>query len=875
MRRTAIVSLATLIGLGLAESGSQAVAAGRSKIAPEVQDALATLPAAQQVSVIVHLSEQADLKPFRGLGRAKRLRDVGQALRVKADAAQGRLRGLLNTRKAQGAVTSYTSFWVFDGLAVTATPSVIEELASYPEVAAITPDETAIVPVALPPTPEPNLSAIDVPGLWSHGLYGEGIVVAAMDSGVDINHPELAATWRGGSNSWYDPYGQHLTTPTDRSGHGTWTMGVLAAADTGATAIGIAPLARWIAVKIFNDTGAATATAIHKGFQWLLDPDGNPSTADAPGVVNNSWSYGAPGCNLEFQADLQALRAAGILPVFAAGNFGPGPQTSVSPANYPEAFAVGAIDNGGNLDVESSAGPSSCGEPTGIYPELVAPGIDILTADLYGLYGTYSGTSMAAPHVTGTLALLLGAYPDLSATQQALALINGAVDLGPAGPDNSFGFGGLDAGAAYQWLQAHTGPTTSGVGVSPNPSNGGSAVGVTAALIDATHTVSAAEGFIDTAGANGSGFALLPSDGVFDSMSESVQTTIPGMMLDTLADGAHVVYVHGQNDQGNWGETGSTGLVIDRTAPQLLAASVTPNPTAGAVSVVLGVSASDAASNIAAGEWFEGADPGLGRAKPMAAADGIYSSPSELLSTTISTSGWSVGTHALAMRAADAVGNWSPPTSVLLSVSAAAPPSGALFADGFDSGGLGAWASSVNAGSRISAASAAKQAGSYGMQALISRSTSGYVADTTPANETSYHARFYFNANGVTAGSVAHDILVGLNAANQTVFRVQLRRSGGNYQTGVQVMRSRGTTSTSWYNIGTGFHAIEIAWQSASKASVGLSIDGAVKQTLTGLDTSAYKLEAIRLGPQGTLSNVAGTEYFDSFVSTRNTVIGP
>ncbi len=126
--------------------------------------------------------------------------------------------------------------------------------------------------------------------------------------------------------------------------------------------------------------------AIHLGFQWLLDPDGNPATADAPQVVNNSWSYGSPGCNLEFQNDLKSLRLVGILPVFAAGNYGPNSSTSVSPANYPEAFAVGAVDNSGALQTYSSRGPSACGESSSIYPELVAPGANITTTDLYGLY---------------------------------------------------------------------------------------------------------------------------------------------------------------------------------------------------------------------------------------------------------------------------------------------------------------------------------------------------------------------------------------------------------------------------------------------------------------------------------------------------------
>jgi hypothetical protein len=220
--------------------------------------------------------------------------------------------------------------------------------------------------------------------------------------------------------------------------------------DAGGTAIGIAPDARWIAVKVFNDRGSATSTAIHRGFQWLLDPDGNPDTDDAPDVVNDSWTLSASGCNLDFEPDLARLRAAGILPVFAAGNYGPTPGTVLSPANNPEAFAVGATDSADVLDPSSSRGPSACGQP--VVPRAVAPGVDVRTTDLYGLYTTVSGTSLAAPHVAGALALLRSAFPDLSADRQAAALEGGAVDLGPAGPDNDYGAGRLDVLAAYHWL---------------------------------------------------------------------------------------------------------------------------------------------------------------------------------------------------------------------------------------------------------------------------------------------------------------------------------------------------------------------------------------------------------------------------------------
>jgi subtilisin family serine protease len=425
------------------------------KISPEVQVALDSLQPGEMLTVIVKLKQRADLTPILGQTKSERLENVIKALQATAKASQASIISQLQLRSVQGLVSEFTPFWVFDGLSVTATKEVILELAGRSDVESITSDETNVIPSSpVSGPPEINVSLTGAPSLWSLGLYGQGIVVANMDTGVDASHPDLAGRWRGGTNSWYDPYRQHPSTPTDLDGHGTSTMGVLVGGDAGGTTIGVAPGAQWIAVKIFNDRGRATATAIHKGFQWLLDPDGNPATADAPDVVNNSWAYGGPGCNLEFQPDLQALRAAGIVPVFAAGNYGPGGSTSVSPANYPEAFAVGATDNNDLIYSGSSRGPSACGESQTIYPEVVAPGVDIRSTDLYGQYLQASGTSLSAPHVAGALALLLSAHPNLDADQQEYALLDTAVDLGNPGPDNTFGYGGLDVYAAFSCVEA-------------------------------------------------------------------------------------------------------------------------------------------------------------------------------------------------------------------------------------------------------------------------------------------------------------------------------------------------------------------------------------------------------------------------------------
>jgi subtilisin family serine protease len=413
-------------------------------------------------TVIVTLRAKADLTTS-GATRAQRLSEVVTALQATAGATQRDLSLWLAAERARGTVGKVVPFWVFNGLSVTATATVIRDLAARPEVESVRAERVTRAPArpSLPvpgpgrpgtAEPEPNIDLVRAPDVWSLGFTGEGMVVANMDTGVSLSHPDLSARWRGGSGGWFDPNGEHPDEPIDVNGHGTWTMGVMAGGDSGGSSVGMAPDAQWIAVKIFDDRGVASTTGIHQGLQWLLDPDGDPTTADAPNVVNNSWSFSSPGCDLEFEPDLQAYRAAGILSVFAAGNGGPGGATDYSPANNPDALAVGATDDADATYAESSRGPSGCQGPQTLFPTVVAPGVDVLTTDLFGLYYSATGTSMAAPHVAGGLALLLQAFPNLGAADQEAALAHGAVDLEPAGPDQDHGLGRLDVLASFDWL---------------------------------------------------------------------------------------------------------------------------------------------------------------------------------------------------------------------------------------------------------------------------------------------------------------------------------------------------------------------------------------------------------------------------------------
>lgn len=391
---------------------------------------LLALAAAPQTTVIVRLRPQAELPRDAGLRRTlERLHTVAAAPHESLDA-------LLVRGKREGAITRVTPLWIINALSVTGTEEALAALAADPLVASLSPDAVPIAPVT-----EPNLIALDAPPVWDAGVRGQGVVVANLDTGVDVTHPSLAAQFRGGAHSWFDAFAQH-PTPVDLNGHGTWTMGVMVGAD-----VGVAPGAQWIAAKVFNDQGATTATAIHRAFQWLLDPDGDPTTDDAPDVVNNSWAWSVPGCFREFEADLRALRAAGIVVVFAAGNLGPSTATSTSPANYPDTFSVGAPDTG-----SSSRGPSAC--DGNVYPDVVAPGQGINTTDLSGGYASVSGTSLSAPHVSGTFALLKSAFPAASVDDLEAAVQLSAVDLGLPGPDDEFGAGQVDARAAWERLGA-------------------------------------------------------------------------------------------------------------------------------------------------------------------------------------------------------------------------------------------------------------------------------------------------------------------------------------------------------------------------------------------------------------------------------------
>ncbi|MBI1912583.1 MAG: S8 family serine peptidase [Deltaproteobacteria bacterium] len=422
-------------------------------LSPEVDMALQKLQANEELSVIVNLADKPDLTQFRNIEKRARRPKILKELKDKAELTQRPLKDLF----AKRGVRRFAPLWITNQMAITAPANVVRELAKIPGVKSIQLDAVIQAPSPNYGTSagtEWNVSALQAPDLWAMGFTGSGITVANLDTGVDWNHPDLSGKWRGGTNSWYDPNGQH-TTPYDANGHGTQVMGIMVGGSSSGTNIGVAPDSKWIAVKIFNDMGTATLSTVHLGFQWLLDPDANPLTDDAPDVVNNSWSLGNINtCFNEFQNDTQVLKDAGISIVFSAGNDGPAPNTSMSPSNYSTTVSAGALDSALNIADFSSIGPSACNG--GIYPTFTAPGVNIKTADLsYGgiipyPYVYVSGTSFSAAHISGAMALLSSALPSATPAQLEGALKSTATDLGAIGPDNTYGYGLMRLADAYR-----------------------------------------------------------------------------------------------------------------------------------------------------------------------------------------------------------------------------------------------------------------------------------------------------------------------------------------------------------------------------------------------------------------------------------------
>lgn len=279
-------------------------------------------------------------------------------------------------------------------------------------------------------------------------LIGTGVKVGLVDTGADGKHPALA----GKIALFYDAASNQIKDPYDADQHGTHTAGTIVGGDRQNVVIGVAPGAQLIASAALSGYDNMI-----RAMEFMLDPDKNPNTNDRPRLVSNSWnSNGAPDQEVFYRA-ISAWEAAGILPVFSAGNAGPKAKTITRPHEHPSVIAVAATGEDGKVASFSSRGPADFQGQLVQKPDMSAPGVDIVSSVPGGGLQSMSGTSMACPHAAGVAALIFQANPNLNPAQVRAIMTKSLIFVNENGSPStsqvwnaSYGLGRLNALAAIQ-----------------------------------------------------------------------------------------------------------------------------------------------------------------------------------------------------------------------------------------------------------------------------------------------------------------------------------------------------------------------------------------------------------------------------------------
>ncbi len=439
---------------------------------------------------LVILAPRADLSMAARLpSKAEKGAAVRDALWRTAQESQAGLRAWLSARGVP-----YRPFYIVNAILVTGDESLARTIAARPEVSRLVanPKIKNEMPQPMPfrltdltrtTAIEPGVSYIHAPEVWAMGFTGQGIVVGGQDTGYDWDHPAIKNQYRGWDGSsanhnynWHDSIhnnshgtnvcGTDSPVPCDDHGHGTHTIGTAVGDDGGGNQIGVAPGAQWIGCRNM-DNGWGTPATYLECFEFFLAPypvDGTPADGDpllAPDLTTNSWSCPTEeGCDWDtLQSAVEAQRAAGIMTIVAAGNEGPGCSTIADPpGTYDAAYTVGALNTGTDtLASFSSRGPVTVDGSSRAKPDITAPGTNTRSSVPGGGYASFSGTSMATPHVAGAVALLWSAVPtlthDIDATEAYLnagAQPIATTECGSSGTLNfGFGAGRLNVTASY------------------------------------------------------------------------------------------------------------------------------------------------------------------------------------------------------------------------------------------------------------------------------------------------------------------------------------------------------------------------------------------------------------------------------------------
>jgi serine protease len=813
---------------------------------------------------------------------------------------------------------------------------VLARMKRLPEVAVAEPDLRVVIQ-ALPNDPRfgeqwhyfaPTARnfGVNLPGAWDVTTGNPNIVVAVLDTG-QLNHADLVGRMAPGydfiTNAFIanDGDGRDPNPSDEGDGgwetlstwHGTHIAGTIGAtSNNGLGVTGINWQSKIQHVRVLGISGGILSDIIDATY-WAagLSVPGAPLNPTPAKVLNMSFGI-AGACPVGMQNAINAVVNVGAVVVVSAGNESI-PAANFLPANCNNVITVGATDRSGDMAFYSNYGAAV---------EIAAPGgetpIDAMSDGILSTLNTgilapeadsydfYQGTSMAAPHVTGIVSLMLSVNPTLTPAQ-VLSILQSTVTPFPAGSachTQGCGAGLVNAMAAVTRAKGGMmAPTNLQVTMAAVPQitlrwsdNTSDETGFTIERCQGVGCTNFAQ--IATVGVNSTSYTdpgvaantsysyrVRATKSGVDSAPSNVTTTNSGVAGCAVYNGAEgpraipdpdaLLETLTLGNHGTISDINVHNLNIEHSFAADLSA-VLVSPTGRQVELFNAVGG--------AGANFSGTMLDDEAATPITAGSAPFSGsyrPSNPLSAFDRQNTAGAWTLHLSDNVAGYPG-WLYGWSLALCFSSIGG-SDLIFEDGFESGDFRRWTSTSSLdGGDLSVSAASTLVGTRGMSVFFDDTVALYVTDDTPTAEAGYRTRFYFDPNTlVLPNGAAHYIFYGYAGTSTVVLRLEFRISSGLYQVRGDLRNDSGAwKASSWFTISDAPHLLELDWRAATAAganngSLTLWIDGGQKGTLTGVDNGTLRIDRIRLGAiAGLDAGALGSYYFDAFKSTRQNYIG-
>jgi subtilisin family serine protease len=470
---------------------------GFALVSPDLERTISSKRPDELIEIDIVFKEQISLEELKdeviGLPRREKRVRIAEKLQEFSAQKQQAVIEYLREMEKLDKVADIKSFWINNAIYCRATADVIATIEKRDEIYYVDYDlkpvelekPAYVVPPDITREIDWGVRKIRADMVWAQGYTGQGVVVGLIDTGVNYNHLDLQ------DHMWSDPnYPNHgwnfelnNNNPMDEQGHGTHTAGTVASDGSAGSQCGVAPDAQIMALRVRTEVDTVAENQVWAAMEFVISPPLSPTNGGDLISMSLGWQYGWDPRRATWRTNCDNVGAAGIVMIVAAGNergTNYPPEALRCPGDVPppwrnpengatgalsDVVTIGATDSLDNIAYFSSPGPVTWQSiapfndytyPPGLTtPDVSAPGVNVKSCSYSSNngYTFMSGTSMATPHTAGVVALMLSRKPDLTPEVIDSILESTAVDLGPAGKDNDFGAGRIDAFSAITAVQ--------------------------------------------------------------------------------------------------------------------------------------------------------------------------------------------------------------------------------------------------------------------------------------------------------------------------------------------------------------------------------------------------------------------------------------